>query len=274
MASSKIRKSSFAGRFYPKDAESINKEIKSFVGEEQGHKVKAVGCILPHAGYIYSGKVAAVTLSKITIPETVILLGPNHTGLGSSYSIMSEGIWRTPSGEVKIDHKLAQLILRESSDLEDDDLAHLEEHSLEVELPILQYFKKDFEIVPLAFMSKQLHTLREIGVGIANAIKSHGYAGKVLLLASSDMTHYEPEEEARFKDGRAIDAMLALDENRLMQEIGDFNISMCGYAPVVVMLSAAKALGAAKGDLAIYQTSADATGDKTSVVGYAGIIIN
>lgn len=274
MAASKIRKPFVAGRFYPKDAEGINKKIFSFIKGVQSPKVGAIGCILPHAGYDYSGKVAATTLLKVNIPERVILLGPNHTGCGCAYSIMVEGIWKTPLGEVKIDNKLAGLILSGSRYLEDDDLAHIEEHSLEVELPLLQYFKKSFEIVPIALMSNQINALKEIGSSIACAVKKSDYNGKVLLLASSDMTHYEQEDEARLKDKRAIDAILTLNEDRLTQEITDFNISMCGYAPVVVLLFAAKALGATRGDLAMYQTSAEVTKDKTSVVGYAGITIN
>lgn len=276
MVSSKIRQPIAAGRFYPQDAKDIKSEIEGFLSESQNHKHKldAIGCILPHAGYTYSGRVAATTLSKINIPERVILLGPNHTGAGSPYSIMVDGTWKTPLGEVRIDNKLARLILRESNYLEDDSLAHIDEHSLEVELPMLQYFKDGFEIVPIAFMSEQLNALRETGVTIANAVKGSDYNGKALLLASSDMTHYESEKEAVFKDKKAIEAILALDEERLMQEIDSFGISMCGFAPIAVMLSAAKALGAAKGDLAMYQTSGDITGDKTSVVGYAGIIVN
>jgi len=274
MVSCKIRKPVVAGRFYPKDAKAINKEIDNFIGKGQTRKVDAVGCILPHAGYLYSGKVAATTLSGINIPELVILLGPNHTGEGFAYSIMTEGVWQTPSGEVRIDNQLAGLILKESRYLKEDALAHLNEHSLEVELPMLQYFKKDIRIIPIAFMSDNVSILREIGVGLANSILNHDYKGKVLLLASSDMTHYEPEEEARFKDSKAIDAILALDERRLIEDINSLNISMCGYAPVVVLLAAAKALGAKRGNLIIYQTSGDITKDKTSVVGYAGIMVN
>lgn len=274
MALSNLRKPIVAGRFYPKDAEGINKEIGAFIAGTRVNKMKAIACMLPHAGYIYSGKVAATTLSRIDIPDRVILLGPNHTGSGPGCSIMAEGSWKTPLGEVKIDNKLAKLILSGSKYLKDDITAHIDEHSLEVELPMLQYFKESFEIVPIAFISEQLNILKEIGIGIADVIKGHGYNNKVLILASSDMTHYEPEEEARFKDKRAIGAILALDEDKLTYEIDSLNISMCGYAPVAVMLSCAKALGATRGDLALYQTSADVTADKTSVVGYAGIILN
>ncbi len=274
MALSKVRKPVVAGKFYPQYAKDINKEIDAFLEDNKGPKLEAIGCILPHAGYLYSGKVAAVTLSQINIPDIIILLGPNHTGNGSAYSIMTDGLWETPLGQVGIDRELAQLILRSSNHLEDDSLAHLEEHSLEVELPMLQYFKNDFKIVPIAFMSEEPDILKEIGKDIAGVIRDFDYKGKVLLLASSDMTHYEPVEKAKVKDKEAIEAILELDEDKLMRRIKHFNISMCGYAPVTVMLSAAKALGAKSGRLALYQTSGDITGDKTSVVGYAGVVVN
>ena len=274
MGSIKLRSPVVAGTFYPKNAESIKKEINGFLKGGKRDQSKVIGCVLPHAGYLYSGKVAAITLSQIDIPERVILLGPNHTGNGAVCSIMTDGAWETPLGNVKIDNKLAKLILSSSKYLEDDNEAHLGEHSLEVELPMLQYFKDDFEIVPLAFMTQDLNMLREIGRGIANAIKDSDYRGRVMFLASSDMTHYEADEEARAKDKKAIEAILALDEERLMREIKNYCISMCGSAPVAVMISAAKSLGAKSGELIAYQTSGDVTGDKSNVVGYAGIIIN
>jgi hypothetical protein len=274
MESSKLRKPVVAGRFYPKDEEAIKKEIGGFVKGIKANKSKAIGCILPHAGYLYSGKVAATTLSQIDIPDRVIMLGPNHTGNGAVCSIMTGGEWETPLGKVKVDSKLAWLILSSSKYLEDDDLAHLGEHSLEVELPMLQYFKDVFEIVPIALLTQELDILQQIGKDIADALKGLDYRERVIFLASSDMTHYEADDEARAKDKKAIDAILALDEVRLMRDIENYNISMCGSAPVTVMLSAAKALGAKNGRLVAYQTSGDITGDKTSVVGYAGIIIN
>jgi len=274
MTLSKLRKPCVSGRFYPESAQEIKKMIAGFIEGGKGAKTKATGCLLPHAGYIYSGKVAARALSQLDIPEKIILLGPNHTGSGPEFSIMCDGLWETPLGEVSIDSKLSRLLLGESNYLQDDSSAHMQEHSLEVELPILQYFSKGFEIVPITLMPERLNILREIGIGIADTIKNHNYSDKVLLLASSDMTHYESEEDAKVKDKIAIDAILALDEGRLMEAVDKFHISMCGCAPVAVMLSCAKALGATKGSLAMYQTSAEASGDKASVVGYAGIIIN
>ncbi len=273
-SSNKLRSPVVAGAFYPKEAKSIEKEIGRFIGKAEVGKIKGVGCILPHAGYMYSGKVAANTLRGLVIPEKVILIGPNHTGNGPLCSIMAEGEWETPLGRVKIDGDLARLLLSKSKDLENDYLAHIEEHSLEVELPILQYFRKDFEIVPITLMTQDTDTLKDLGEDLANVLSSAKYGGKTLILASSDMTHYESEEQARGKDMKAIKDILALDEEKLAQDVRDYGISMCGFASVYVMLVAAKSLGAKNAKLISYQTSGDVTGDKTSVVGYAGLIIN
>lgn len=272
MAFSKIRQAVVAGQFYPASAQAIKSQISGFISK-QGAKADAIACMLPHAGYIYSGRVAAQTVSKINVKEKVILLGPNHTGRGPDFSIMPEGAWLTPLGRVNIDTPLARAIMEAAGELEDDLSAHSEEHSLEVELPVLQYFKQDFEIVPIAFMSDDLAALKKVGEGIAGAIKKSGLRERVLLVASSDMTHYEPQAEAVKKDKLALEAILGLDPERLAREVRLYNISMCGVAPVIAMLSAAEHLGAKEAELVKYQTSGDVTGDKSSVVGYAGVII-
>jgi len=272
-ALSKIRLAQVAGQFYPGQAKAIQEQISGFI-EGREEKTNALACMLPHAGYQYSGRVAAQTVARINIKDKVILLGPNHTGNGAIYSLMAEGVWQTPLGQVKIDAQLARSILAGSKYLENDSLAHSQEHSLEVELPILQYFKGDFEIVPIAFMSDDLPTLKKIGQELAAVIQSSGLKDRILLVASSDMTHYEPQDAAVAKDKLAIDAILGLDPDKLMREIKKSAISMCGYAPVIAMLSAVNALGARRAQLVKYQTSADSTGDQSAVVGYAGIIIN
>jgi MEMO1 family protein len=271
MTSSKIRQPVVAGGFYPASAQSIKRQIESFLGAGVSRN-DALACILPHAGYMYSGRVATETVSRINLPEKIVLLGPNHTGLGEPFSIMTEGVWQTPMGEVRIESGLAKDILRDSENLKEDNLAHASEHSLEVELPILQYFKKGFEIVPIAILSDDLENLKKTGLEIARAIKKN--PSRVMLIASSDMTHYEQAKVVQEKDRLAIEAILQLNEDRLMENIRKFHISMCGYAPVITMLSAAKALGAKNAELVKYQTSGDSSGDYKSVVGYAGIIIN
>jgi MEMO1 family protein len=269
----KIRKPYVAGQFYPSNPLELKKQISSFL-EESAVQADALACLLPHAGYIYSGRVAGMTVSRIKVKDKVILLGPNHTGRGAAFSIMAEGAWQTPLGTVKIDAGLASLLLKNSPRLEDDILAHLSEHSLEVELPLLQYFNPNFQMVPIALTSDDFDSLKKLGEEIASAVKAGGLQDSVLLVASSDMTHYEHQEKARQKDKEAIDAILALDEERLVARVRKLNISMCGIAPVIVMLKAVKALGARSAHLVKYQTSGDVTGDRESVVGYAGVIIS
>lgn len=274
MEKPELREPAVAGQFYPSSPEAIRKQIASFLDSPVAvNKDDVIACLLPHAGYIYSGAVAARTLSGIKIKEKIILLGPNHTGLGAQFSIMTQGDWQTPLGEIGIDSSLAGAVLKESKYLRDDTLAHAGEHSLEVQLPLLQYFKPDFQIVPIALLSDDLSALKEIGKAIATAIKKSGIEKQVLIIASSDMTHYEPQEEAQRKDKEAIDAVSGLDEDRLMLKIRKLGISMCGYAPAVTMLCAAKLLGAKQGKLIKYQTSGDVTGDYDAVVGYAGMVI-
>lgn len=274
MKKPELREPVVAGQFYPSSPEAIRKQIASFLaGLGTVNKSEVIACVLPHAGYIYSGAVAARTLSGIKIKEKIILLGPNHTGLGEQFSIMAQGAWKTPLGEVEIDSGLAAAILKESKYLRDDILAHAQEHSLEVQLPLVQYFKPDFQIVPLALLSDELSALKEIGKEIATAIKKLGLEEKTLIIASSDMTHYEAQEQAQRKDREAIDAISELDEDKLMRKIDKLGISMCGYAPVTAMLAAAKLLGARQGKLIKYQTSGDVTGDYDAVVGYAGMVV-
>ena len=184
---------------------------------------------------------------------------------------MTEGTWKTPLGEVKIDSSLGRQILHRSGYLRDDSVAHLYEHSIEVQLPFLQYFKKDVRIVPILLSPAGGTISQEIGRSIAVAIK--GRANGVVIVASSDMTHYEPDESARRKDSQAIEAILDLNEDELLRRVEEFNITMCGSAPVVSLICAAKELGAKEAELVRYQTSGDTSGDYRSVVGYAGIII-
>ncbi len=228
---------------------------------------------MPHAGYIYSGRVAAQTASRVQIKDTVILLGPNHTGYGAPFSIIKEGTWKTPLGTVAIDTKLAESIMEAVVLLKHDPTSHAYEHSLEVELPILQYFKHDFKIVPIVFLADDFHKLKEIARGIARVVQESQKRENVLIVVSSDMTHYETLEEATRKDTEAIQAILDLDEDKLIERINHEHITMCGYAPAVVMIVCAKLLGATKGTLVKYETSAEASGDASSVVGYAGIMI-
>lgn len=267
-----VRKPAVAGQFYPSDKTSLSDNIKGFI-DTNAKKIDAKGAILPHAGYVYSGLVAGQTASRLSVKDTYIILGPNHTGYGKPFSIMTEGSWNTPLGDVAIDSELAKGILKESQLLEEDSLAHMYEHSIEVEIPFLQYFKKDIKIVPVVVFPDDIKQYKKVAEAIATAIENSGRKDKIMIIASSDMTHYEPKESAEKKDKQAIDAILELDEDKLFDRVKKLNISMCGYAPAIIMLAAAKLLGAKKAELIKYQTSGDASGDYSAVVGYAGVII-
>ncbi len=265
-----IRNPVVAGQFYPGAASQLKAMIEQLV-DEKAAKEEAIGLVSPHAGYIYSGPVAGAVLSRINVKDTFVIIGPNHTGLGKPLSIMTEGTWLTPLGEVEIGSELGKKILSISNHLQEDHIAHLREHSLEVQLPFLQYFKSDIKIVPITLAYSTGSIYKEIGKELAQAIKELNK--EVVIVASSDMTHYEPQEIAQKKDNQAIEAILDLNEGELLRRVEELNISMCGYAPVVSLISAAKELGATGAELVRYQTSGDTSGDYSSVVGYAGIII-
>ncbi|MFC1992594.1 AmmeMemoRadiSam system protein B [Chloroflexota bacterium] len=265
-----IRNPVVAGQFYSASPSQLTEMIEEMV-DKKASKEDAIGAVSPHAGYIYSGPVAGAVISRIEFKDTFIIMGPNHSGRGKPFSIMASGTWETPLGKVKIDSELAKSLLATSKHLQDDSVAHQFEHSIEVQLPFLQYFKRDIKIVPIVFARSSGAVYKQIGKDIAKAIKDSNK--KVVIIASSDMTHYEPQESARSKDTQAIEAILALDEDELLKRVDELNISMCGYAPTVSLISAARELGATDAELVRYQTSGDTTGDYTAVVGYAGILI-
>lgn len=265
-----IRNPVVAGSFYPATASRLEAEIRRYL-EEGVTREEVIGAVCPHAGYIYSGPVAGAVISRIKFGDIFVILGPNHTGRGVPFSIMTEGSWLTPLGKVKINSELAREILASSSFLREDTEAHLYEHSIEVQLPFLQYLKPDFTFVPLVLSVGPAEAYKEIGQAMARAIKKAGR--EVVIIASSDMTHYEPHEVAKKKDSQAIEAILSLNEDELLRRVEELHITMCGYAPTVAMIVAAKQLGAREAELVKYQTSAETSGDYGSVVGYAGIII-
>jgi AmmeMemoRadiSam system protein B/AmmeMemoRadiSam system protein A len=258
-----------AGAFYPASAAEIEAMMARFV-DKNAPKEEAVGLLVPHAGYQYSGAVTGATVSRIKFKDTFIIMGPTHSGLGLPFSVWTEGIWKTPLGEVEVDAALAKQMVAISRYLESDHRAHLEEHAVEVQLPFLQYIKPDVRIVPVILAGAPAATYKEIGRDIARAIKE--LKKEVVIMASGDMTHYEPHDVAREKDMKAVEAMLALDEDELTRRYRRLNISMCAYGPVVCLIAAARELGVTSAELVKYQTSGDTTGDKSAVVGYAGVI--
>ena len=265
-----IRNPVVAGQFYPASPSSLEAQVRGFV-DEKAPKEEVIGLVSPHAGYVYSGPVAGAVMSRIQFKDTFIILGPSHTGAGRPFSIMTEGSWHTPLGEAEIDSRLGKEILTRSKHLEEDHVAHLYEHSIEVQIPFLQYFKRDVRIVPIVLSHAAPSVYKEIGKEIAKAVKE--LRADTVIVASSDMTHYESQESARSKDTQAINAILELNEDELLRRVRELNISMCGYVPTVALISAAKELGAKRAELVRYETSGDVTGDYSAVVGYAGIII-
>lgn len=265
------RRPAVAGQFYSGSDRSLSREVESLV-DRNAPKEDAIGVLSPHAGYVYSGGVAGSVLSSIRPKETYIIIGPNHTGLGREFS-MSKDRWSTPLGEVAIDGRLAEEILKTSKYIKEDELAHLHEHSIEVQLPFLQVLQKDFKLVPIVASYSSPAAYKAIGSELAAAVKALGMEKDVTMIASSDMTHYESHEAAKKKDEEAISAILKLDEDELARRIEKYDISMCGYASACVMLSYSKKMGATKAMLVEYRTSGDASGDYSSVVGYAGIVV-
>ncbi|MBI2868244.1 MAG: MEMO1 family protein [Chloroflexi bacterium] len=265
-----MRTAAVAGQFYPASDDKLREMIRGLV-DETAEKLDVIGAVCPHAGYAYSGQVAGAVYSRIKFKDTFILIGPNHTGRGQPFSLMSGGTWSTPLGEVPVDARLAEQILGTSRFLRDDTLAHQAEHSLEVQLPFLQYFRPEIEIVPVVLGYAGSEVYKEIGRDIVRALAKTGR--EAVIIASSDMTHYEPRDAAKSKDDQAISAILDLDADRLVRRVEELKITMCGYAPAVSLITAARLMGAQRAELVGYRTSGDATGDYSSVVGYAGIIV-
>lgn len=275
MQSPAVRYPAVAGRFYPAKAETLTRELdKHLAGDPmKTEKIEnALGCVVPHAGYMYSGHVAGAVYRKLPVRASYVILCPNHTGRGAPLAMMSQGEWLTPLGAVPIDHELAQAVRQSCHLVMEDAAAHDSEHSLEVQLPFLQRAVSEFSFVPIAIGVGGYAALESLGHAVAQVVKR---APKpVLIIASSDMNHYEPDGITRIKDRKAIDKILALDPQGLYEVIRREDISMCGYGPTIAMLTAAKDLGAQRAELVKYATSADSSGDRSAVVGYAGIIIS
>jgi AmmeMemoRadiSam system protein B len=265
-----IRQPAVAGRFYPQDPDALREEVRSYLSPTD-ETVSALGCIVPHAGYIYSGHVAGAVYTRLDIPRRCIVLCPNHTDMGRALAIMSEGEWETPLGRVMIDAELAYRLTKKFPLLNEDSVAHRAEHAIEVQLPFLQVRKPDFTFVPIALGTSAFEVLEALGYALAEVVTQQNE--RVLLIASSDMNHYENDHLTRVKDHKAIDQVLALDPRALFDVVQREKISMCGFGPAVAMLTAVKQLGATRVDLVKYATSGDVSGDRDRVVGYAGIIV-
>lgn len=264
------RKPAVAGQFYTSDPSRLSKEVADYCSEIV-EKLAAIGVISPHAGLMYSGAVAGAVFSRIRTPRTFVILSPNHTGLGERVSIMSKGVWEMPTGDLKIDEEFSAELLKHCSVMRDDSLAHLREHSIEVQLPFIIQLSPETRIVPVTMIADSLETCRIIGESLAHVVEHTDY--RVTIVASSDMTHYEEDAVARHMDRKAIDRVLHLDPEGLFQVVARENISMCGFGPATTMLYAAVKLGASRAELVKYMTSGDTSGDYGQVVGYAGMVV-
>jgi MEMO1 family protein len=267
-----VRLPAVAGRFYPSDPETLREEVSSYVAQSSSNElVHALGCVVPHAGYMYSGHVAGAVFARLEIPTRCILMCPNHTGMGQPLAIMSDGDWETPLGGVSIDTSLATALKQCFPLLHEDSAAHRAEHAAEVELPFLQLRQPQLKFVPIAVGTGQFDTLEKLGHAVADVIA--GLKEPVLIVASSDMNHYESDTITRVKDHKAIERILTLDARGLYDVVTELDISMCGYGPTVAMLTAARQMGATSAELVKYGTSGDISGDRAMVVGYAGVIV-
>lgn len=266
------REAAVAGQFYRGTPEGLRAQVAQYT-EPVADKVPVKGLISPHAGLDFSGAVAGAIYSRITFPKSFIILGPNHSGSGSPASIMVEGTWRTPMGEVEIDGELAASIKERCHSLSEDPEAHLREHSLEVQLPFMQYFSQEFRIVPIALWRADWGFCRELGQALAEAARERGEG--VVLVGSTDMTHIHGStvEAVRLMDEPAIDRILQLDPEGLLRTVKVLRLTMCGAGPTAAVLTACKALGPTEAELIKYMTSADVTGDTSYIVGYAGFLL-
>lgn len=298
-----IRKPAVAGLFYEKNPDDLKNKIEWCFNHELGpgkipelglgqsieflnsdstkniekstKNQKIYGAVVPHAGYSYSGPIAAHAYYEIVengFPETFIILCPNHTGLGTGISIFKEGIWNTPLGNVEIDEEFTKEMVSNSDLINFDTSAHIKEHSCEIHLPFLQYFSNDFKIVPIVMWMQDMESGSDIANSIAKTAKKLGRS--VLIIASTDLTHYESKNFAEKKDKLILDAISNMDEDSLLNVVKNFGISMCGYGPTIATIKASRFLGAKNGKILKYATSGDISGDFNSVVGYCSAIFD
>ncbi len=264
-----IRYPAVAGQFYPANREELTSFMESVCHKDK-NRVKAKAVIVPHAGYIYSGAVAASVFERVKIPSTNVIMGPNHTGLGKRVSVFPEGTWVTPFGEVPVNNDISSKLIQ-SFPFQSDVEAHMYEHSVEVEIPFLQYCSgfKDISIVPIVYSYISYDDCAIAGKVLANILKDEDS----LIVISSDFSHYISSEKAKKLDSIAIDAITHLNAESLYEGVVENNITMCGFIPATIGITAAKLLGATSAEVVSYRTSGDVTGDYSKVVSYAGIII-
>jgi AmmeMemoRadiSam system protein B len=273
-----LRLPAVAGRFYPGNSVELAATVRRLSATRNGDpradsgadKLSVTACLVPHAGYMYSGAVAGEVLGRIALPKKVLILGVRHFPRGESAAMLSNGAWRTPLGDAPIDTELAMALGDACPLLREDAVAHSQEHSLEVQIPFLQVLAPGFSFVPVALGTVRFEDLVRVGEAVASVLTAA--RERVLLLATSDLNHYEDDATTRVKDAKAVEKLLALDARGLFDVCRTEKISMCGLGPAVATITALRATGVKDGELVRYATSADVSGDTSSVVGYAGIV--
>ncbi len=267
-----IRKPAVAGSFYPAEPDRLLGFLEDLNPSPADSLLEAKAIVVPHAGYVYSGRLAAEVYSRVQLPRRFVILCPNHTGMGAALAIMSQGVWETPLGLAAIDQELAASIKLGDPALEDSPLAHRSEHSLEVQLPFLQHLLgSDFRFVPICIARGSYEPVNTLGVALGNTLKA--WPEPVLIISSSDMNHFESAETTLRKDDLAIQKVLDLDSRGLYEVVMQERITMCGYAPTIAAIEASKILGARRGVLIGHTHSGAVTGENQRVVGYAGIAL-
>ena len=264
-----VRKPHVAGSFYPAEPQALRDYLQKVI-EPTAPTIQAKAVIIPHAGYLYSGRTAAEVIRRINIPKTAFLIGPNHWGVGEAFALFSCGSWENPLGKVPVDEEFASGLLESSHDIRVDTEAHFREHSLEVEIPFLQYRNPSVAVVPLLIGTLNWDNVADVAFSMEEFLRTRS---DFLIVCSTDMNHYENDKITREKDGYALEAIKALDEKTFRRAVVLHQISMCGCIPVYMTLILSKSMGAKRAELVDYRTSADASGDRDRVVGYAGFII-
>jgi AmmeMemoRadiSam system protein B len=264
-----VRRPVVAGTFYPGSKSRLEDQLSSFITSVK-EKQKVIGLVSPHAGYIYSGGCAGKGFSKIKIPNTVVILGVNHNGMGQSFAVDENDFWNTPLGDIPVERELAEVLVSDSDLFEYDSQAGAAEHSLEVQVPFIQYLNQEAKILPITLSSINLNQLVEAGEELAQVTSERN---DILIVASTDMSHYIDAQSAKIKDLKALQKILELDPEGLFDLVRNERISMCGVSPTTMMLSAAKALGARHSEIIQYTNSGEVSGDFDQVVGYASMIV-
>jgi AmmeMemoRadiSam system protein B len=264
-----VRRPAVAGLFYPDRPERVEAELGCLL--KPGAPRPAAAIVVPHAGWMYSGRVAGEVYGRVTVPRLAIILGPNHTGRGAEGSVMARGRWAVPGGEVPVAEEMAQALIAATPALEADEVAHAREHAIEVQLPFLRRLQPRLSFVPVTLMRSDPGFCEEVGRAVASVTRV--LDEPVLLICSTDLNHYELQAESNRKDRLAIEALLSLDPSRLLATVSEHRISMCGVAPAAAMLAALRALAHGPAELVRYETSDDVSGEYDRVVGYAGLIV-